>query len=301
VREVRDVSANPDISVEDLVEQYRRGGSFGARRVSDAADLFADMLRDEDCTLFMGLAGAMVPAGYRGVVVDLIRDGHLDVLVSTGANLSHDLLEEFGGCHYCGDQEADDQELKERGISRIYDVYLPEDGFQVFEKGVREILDDVPEDLSIRELLREIGKRVSEDSILGAAARNDVDVYCPAIQDSILGLQVWGYAASNELRLDAIRDMDDIIETGFDSENTGALLVGGGVPKNYVLQTMMTAGEGFDYVVQLTTDTPDAGGLSGATLEEAVSWGKVRGEGVTVYGDATITLPLVVSAARSRL
>lgn len=298
MRKVGEIRAPSGISVEELVESYRRGGSFGAGRVAEAVDLVGDMFRDDDCTRFLGLAGAMVPAGMKAAVVELIEDGLVDVLVSTGANLSHDLLEEFGGHHYCGRHDSDDHELKERGISRIYDIYLPEECFEQFEDGVRNVLQDVPKDLSIKELLHEIGTRVSGDSVLGAAARNDVDVYCPAIQDSILGIQVWSNADTLGLTVDAFRDMEDIMDTGFGAENTGAILIGGGVPKNYILQTMMTVGEGFDYVTQLTTDTPANGGLSGATLEEAVSWGKIRGRGVTVYGDATITFPLIVSAAR---
>lgn len=299
MREVEEFPVDGETTVGDLVEGYSSAGSFGAGRLAEGVDVLAGMLGDGDCTVFMGLAGAMVPAGMRRIVVDLIRDDLIEVLVSTGANLSHDVLEGLGGTHLRGRRGADDEELRGEGVSRILDVYLGEEDFRVFEEGVGEILDEIEGEIGISRLLREIGKRLPEETFLGSASWRGVDVYCPGIQDSILGLQIWSHGG--DLTVDAFSDMDDIMETGFESDRTGALLVGGGLPKNYVLQTMMTAGDGFDYAVQLTTDSPEAGGLSGATLEEAVSWGKVRGDAVTVYGDATITLPLMVSAARYRL
>jgi deoxyhypusine synthase len=145
---------------------------------------------------------------------------------------------------------------------------------------------------------------IDEDpGIAAAASEADVPVYCPAVQDSVLGLQAWMYNQTSDFSLDALSDMDTLTDQAFDADRTGALVVGGGVPKNYVLQTMLVAPGAYDLAVQLTMDPPQTGGLSGATLEEARSWGKLEtaARNVSVYADATITLPLLVAAARERI
>ncbi len=130
-----------------------------------------------------------------------------------------------------------------------------------------------------------------------------VPVYCPALQDSVIGLQAWLYKEGNPLNVDAFADMHEFMEICYEAESAGAFLIGGGVPKNYILQSMLVTPKSFDYAIQLTMDHPETGGLSGATLDEAQSWGKVgeNAKSVTVYADATITLPLMVAAVRTRL
>jgi len=167
--------------------------------------------------------------------------------------------------------------------------------------------------VSIQRLTEELGKAnrrvneaegVDEDAGVAAAAyENDVPIYCPAIQDSVLGLQAWMYSQTKEFTLDALDDMSDLTDQAFDAEHAGALVVGGGVPKNFTLQTMLVAPKAYEYAVQLTMDPEATGGLSGCTLDEARSWGKIEkaGRNATVYGDATITLPLLVAAAREKV
>jgi deoxyhypusine synthase len=167
--------------------------------------------------------------------------------------------------------------------------------------------------VSIRRFTEELGRAnaavndregVDEGPGIAAAAyEHDVPVYCPAVQDSVLGLQAWMYGQTSAFTLDALADMDDITDQAFEADEAGALLVGGGVPKNYTLQTMLVAPDAYDYAVQLTMDPPQTGGLSGATLDEARSWGKLEkaARNASVYADATITFPLLVAAARERL
>ncbi|MEM4780901.1 MAG: deoxyhypusine synthase family protein, partial [Halalkalicoccus sp.] len=145
---------------------------------------------------------------------------------------------------------------------------------------------------------------IEEDAGIAAAAfEEEVPIYCPAIQDSVLGLQAWIYSQTSDFSLDALSDMTHLNDLAYHAERTGAFVVGGGVPKNYVLQTMLVTPTAYDYAVQLTMDPPQTGGLSGATLDEARSWGKIEkaGENASVYADATITLPLVIAAARERI
>ena len=320
--------ATADMTVGQLVEGYGDAG-IGAASVNEAGDVLAEMFANEDCTVFLSLAGAMVPAGMRRIVSDLIRDGYVDALVTTGANLPHDAIEAIGGKHHHGrthDPEKSlrehDEGLRDEGVDRIYNVYLPQEHFAAFEGHLREevfpALEADPDAegadaVSIADLTRELGRAnaavnerddVTEDAGVAAAAYDcDVPVYCPAVQDSVLGLQAWMYAQTADFTLDALDDMTELTDLAFEADDAGCLLVGGGVPKNFTLQTMLVTPRAYDYAVQITMDPEATGGLSGATLEEARSWGKLEKDArnASVYGDATVMLPMLIAAARERV
>lgn len=298
---IRHAAIGRDMTVRQLVDSLS-GCAFGAGRVAEAVDIYRDMVNDTECMKFFGLAGAMVPAGMRQIVSDLVKNGDIDILVTTGANLVHDIIESIGLHHYKGVDAADDIELKHCAINRIYDVFLPEGHFSKFEEKLQSIFGELPEHLSITELLSHIGSKTDDDnSILKSAYYAGVPVYCPAIQDSIIGLQAWLYRQAKPLNVDVFADMRGLIDLCFEAKRSGVFIVGGGVPKNFILQSMLVTPKSFDYAIQLTMDRPETGGLSGATLDEARSWGKVgeNARSVTVYSDATITLPLIVAAAKS--
>ncbi len=319
---VAHVDVAPGMTVGELATEYGDAG-FGAGDLSAAVDIYAEMLDRDDVTNFLGLAGAMVPAGMRTLVTDLIRDGHVDALVTTGAILTHDTIEAVGGHHHHGrasapdtSAQAHDETLRAEGVDRIYDVYLPQEHFVEFETHLRERVFPALADegtVSIRELTAALGRAneaynatetVDADAGIAAAAHEaDVPIYAPAVQDSVLGIQTWVYGQTSDLSLDALADMDDIADQAHGADRAGALVVGGGVPKNYVLQTMLTVPRAYNYAVQLTMDPPRTGGLSGATLDEARSWGKLEphAENVSVYADATVTFPFLVAAARERI
>ena len=328
--------ATADMTVGELVDGYGDAG-IGAAAVNEAGDVLAEMFANDDCTVFLSLAGAMVPAGMRRIVADLIRDGYVDVVVTTGANLTHDTIEAIGGKHHHGrthDPEASardhDERLRDEGVDRIYNVYLPQEHFAEFEGHLREEVfpaltadPDAETDtesgtdgdgaVSIADLTRELGRAnaavnerdaVAEGPGIAAAAYEcGVPIYCPAVQDSVLGLQAWMYAQTADLRLDALADMTGLTDRAFDADDAGCLLVGGGVPKNFTLQTMLVTPRAYDYAVQVTMDPKATGGLSGATLDEARSWGKLEKDArnASVYGDATVMLPMLVAAARERV
>lgn len=298
---VEQLEIEPGMSVNALVQRMGRCG-FGARRLAEAAAIYEKMLCG-DFTKFLTVSGAMVPAGMRAVVSDLIRRRHVDVLVITGANLVHDIIESFGG-HCLGSQQADDAALRAEGKSRIYDVFLRDEDFAAFEELMQSILPENDRPISGRELFAILGSRIDDkDSILRSAYDMGVPVFCPALPDSMIGLQAWLFSQTKRLTVDAFADIKEIVDICYESRSAGIVIVGGGTPKNFALQSMLVTPKSFDLAIQLSTDTPENGGLSGATLSEAVSWGKVseNAEAVTVYGDATITLPLLAAAALERL
>ncbi len=292
------------MTVNELVEAMGKAGAYNGGSLARAAEIWEQMLRDEEAAKFFGLAGAMVPAGMGGIVTDLIAAGHIDVLVSTGANLTHDIIEAIGCRHFHGTAFCDDIELRHDEINRIYDVYLPNEAFGRFEEFMQEVFGGLApgSTVSISGLLRHIGEHTTS-GILHTAAEKGVPVYNPAVQDSMIGLQYWLFSQTNRVTVDAFADMPALMDRCFTAKRAGAVLVGGGVPKNFILQSMLMTPNGFTWAIQLTGDRPDLGGLSGATLDEARSWGKITedAQAVTVYGDATITLPVLAAAVTERL
>jgi len=301
---VPQVHIRPGMTVTELVSAMGKAGAYNGGSLHRAVEIYERMLRDTETTKFFGLAGAMVPAGMGGIVSDLIRDRHIDILVSTGANLTHDIIEAIGCRHFHGTAFCNDIELRHDEINRIYDVYLPNEAFEHFEEFMQDVYGKLEpkSTISISGLLKHIGSNL-KSGILHTAAQKEIPVYCPAVQDSMIGLQYWLFSQTNKVTVDAFADMPALMDRCFTAKKAGALLIGGGVPKNFILQSMLMTPNGFSYAVQLTGDRPDLGGLSGATLDEARSWGKITEEAqaVTVYGDATITLPVLGAAVMERL
>ncbi|BDC36431.1 MAG: deoxyhypusine synthase [Candidatus Methanoliparum thermophilum] len=310
MKEIDQIRLKKNMNLGEFLS-YFKNTAFNSRRLASAVDIYAEMI-EKDAKKFFGLAGAMVPAGMRQIIVDMMDRGWIDVLVTTGANLTHDLIEAFGYHHYMNNsnnkeyKHLSDSDLLEEGISRIYDVFITNDAFINFEEDLWKILDDIgeKENISISNLIKEIGARLKDkNSIIGKAYEKDVPIFCPALADSIFGLQVWMYGQTHKFKVGAFDDLNDLTNICFESDKNGVLIVGGGVPKNFILQMMLLKPDsGFDYAIQITMDRPETGGLSGATLEEAVSWGKIKysGKSAVVYSDATIALPLIYGALIDR-
>lgn len=307
---IRPVEIGGNTSISELLDKMG-GASFQGRSLSHAYDVWKHMLSDRT-TIFLGLAGALVPAGMRKLLVHIIENRWIDCLVSTGANLFHDIHETLGRYHWQGDPHVDDCELLEAGIDRIYDTFASEKEFRQTDEYITQFAAglDQTRPYSTREFLSLLGKNLSVDGsqkgIVSAAFESGVPIYCPAIGDSSIGIAVaYGrYKGENSLNFDIV---DDVLETAkivIQSESTGVIYLGGGTPKNFIQQTEVTAsimGEdvpGHKYAVQVITDPPHWGGLSGCTFAEAQSWGKVATDAMsaTVYCDATIALPIIVAA-----
>ena len=301
-------------TVAELVEKLGHT-SFQARNLARAADIWSRMLRSR-VTIFFGLAGAMVPAGMRKLMVHLIERRMIDCLVSTGANLFHDLHETLGRPHFQGTPYANDRELARANVDRIYDVFVSEGEISrsdEFITAFTNTLDD-SRPMTTREYFHRLGLYLQdhavEEGILTSAARAGVPVYCPAFGDSVYGMAVAAgrVKGENNLQFDIIRDVIEMVRITIDSPATGVIYIGGGTPKNYIQQSevasyiFQTKLEGHSYAIQITTDAPYWGGLSGCTFEEAQSWKKIapRAKSVTVYADATIALPVIVAAVTEK-
>jgi deoxyhypusine synthase len=316
-----------------IVEGYRRT-AFQARNLAEAADIYSEMLADRDCAVILTLAGSLVSAGLKDALVTLIENDMVDLVVSTGANVvDQDFFEALGFRHYVapGTPEApvvSDEELQRLGIDRIYDTFIDESDLRICDDTVRRVFDDLaPGSYSSRELVREMGRYLAHEhpdarSIVLSAFRKDVPVFVPAFSDCSAGFGIVVHQAAAQSRgepyvaFDSGKDFYELTRIKLSVPETGLLMVGGGVPKNFAQDAVVAAEilleEGLaeapadgvpmhKYAVQLTVADSRDGGLSGSTLREACSWGKVSTTRERmVFGEATVTLPLLLSDAYHR-
>ena len=302
-------------SAAELI-QGMAGTSFQARNLASATQIWRRMLEDE-VTIFLGLAGAMVPAGMRNILRYVIENRLVDVVVTTGANMFHDVYETLGKPHWQTTPDADDVELGRRRINRFYDVLAPETDFADAEEFVVAFAQTLEQDrpYSTREYFERIGRALipmaREEGLLTAAAKAGVPIYSPAIGDSVHGLAIATSRVRGGHRLvfDVIGDVLETSHIALTSKGTGVIYVGGGTPKNFIQQAEIAAYiynrelPGHKYGVQITMDQPQWGGLSGCTFEEAQSWRKIAPDAdfVTANVEATVALPLIVSALAEEL
>ncbi|MEM4267813.1 MAG: deoxyhypusine synthase [Candidatus Woesearchaeota archaeon] len=293
------------MKVSELIDRFLSSGVMGAGRVAKAASIMKKMFSDKNCTVFLGVAGAMVPGGLKNVIIDLLETGKVDVFVTTGANLTHDLVEALGYSHYQGSAQCDDIELNKKSIDRIYESYMPNEVYEGLEDFFKQHFSDIGEPRDITEFLWRIGSFVkAKDSILRVCYDKKIPVFCPAISDSGIGLMVWGrIAEGKKLTVDAFQDLRRIMSIAMDAKTAGVIYIGGGVPKNYIQQAMQLSPNAAKYGIQVTMDRPEPGGSSGAELREGISWGKMSADGeyVDVICDATIALPLIYAAVKDSL
>lgn len=288
--------------------------AFQSRNLARACEIYDSMLHDKDCTVILCLAGSLVSAGLKKVVVDMIRYNMVDVIVSTGAIVvDQDFFEGLGFNHYRGEIRVDDSQLQKLHIDRIYDTYIDEGDLRICDMTVKKIADKLPaRPYSSREFIYEMGKYLDKqgknfDSFVFEAYKHDLPIFVPAFSDSSAGFGLVFHQTEkkkNYLTIDSVKDFKELTELKIKSKETGLVMIGGGVPKNFVQDTVVAADIlGVDtpmhkYAVQLTVADERDGALSGSTLREANSWGKVeQGSEQMVFGEATITFPLLASYA----
>ncbi len=298
---VKHLKIKPNMQVKEIVENMQNMG-FGAGKIFQASEIMKKMFDDKDCKVFLGVAGAMVPAGMKNIILDLLDDS--DVFVTTGANLTHDLIESLGNQHYLADssvENIDDSKLNKQGFDRIYNVFMKNEVYEKLEDFFEKNFDKLKDCKNIKELLWKIGELVQEkNSILKKCYEKKIPIFCPALADSGIGLMIWGRkVAGKEITIDAFDDMKEIIDIAWTCKKSGVIYIGGGTPKNFIQQSLQFS-KGASYGIQITTDRPESGGSSGAPLKEGISWGKMKSnaEFVDVFCDATIVLPLIYASVK---
>jgi deoxyhypusine synthase len=289
-----------------------RDMSFTSRDTAVATDILNRMIKDKNCTIFLTLAGSTSAGGCMQVYVDMVKNKMVDAIIATGASIvDMDFFEALGFKHYKGSPTANDKELRDHYIDRIYDTYIDEDELQVCDNTIKKIADGLkPGAYSSREFIKEMGRYLTKkskkkDSLVQVCFENNVPIFCPAFTDSSAGFGLVKHQWDNpdkHITIDSVKDFLELTKIKMKAKTSGLFMIGGGVPKNFVQDTVICAEMlGVDvpmhqYAVQITVADPRDGACSSSTLKEAASWGKV--ETVyeqMVYAEATSVLPLITS------
>ena len=291
--------------------------SFTSRDTANAAGIYNDMIKDKSCSIFLTIAGSTSAAGCMKLYSDLVKYNMVDAIVATGASIiDMDFFEALGFKHYQGSQFQDDKVLRENYIDRIYDTYIDEEQLQACDKTICEIANKLtPKTYTSREFIKEIGKYLKKNSkkkgsLIEVAYDHNVPIFCPAFTDSSAGFGLVMHQEQNpnkHITIDSIREFRELTEIKLKSKASGLLMVGGGVPKNFVQDTVVCAellGKKVDmhkYAIQVTVADTRDGACSSSTLKEASSWGKVdTSKEQMVFAEATSVLPLIASDAYHR-
>ena len=304
---MEDYDFSEAMTVDELVVQMEKAWGFTAGKLAVGLRILERMVEDKKCVKFISFTGNLVATGTRGVLKELVRKKLVDVIVTTCGTVDHDLARSWKD-YYKGSFLMSDTKLRGQDINRLGNVLVPNDSYGVIiERKIQSLLQDLwkegVREISPSKLCREIGKRLcNETSILYWAARNDIPVYVPGMTDGAVGYQIWLFSQDHDFRLNMLKDSGELSEIVFNAKKTGALLVGGGISKHHTLWWNQFK-DGLDYAIYISTADEWDGSLSGARPREAVSWGKIneRAKKVMIEGDASIILPIMVSALLARL
>jgi deoxyhypusine synthase len=300
----------------DLLVKLQDCG-FQGRNLGRALEILYKMVSDDGILTVLTLSGAMVPAGMGEIICTLMEYQLIDVIVSTGANLIHDLVDTFSNVgHYVGSSEVDDGDLFENRINRIYDVFLPEENYKRAEDGIFELIQSTfPQKviaITPSELFYELGKKMNKRSIISVATKNQIPIFVPAFTDSEFALNLIKYSVREgyQFQFDILKDVLKFADIIRNSEEYGTIIIGGGVPRNWAQQVFPLLDQldkietmGYNYSVRIHTAAEFDGGLSGCTISESKSWGKYSLDSryVSVWCDATIALPILISGLLQKL
>lgn len=312
-------------TVQDAFEALSKL-SFQGRNLGNALDVLIQMVEEESCLKVLTLSGAMIPAGMEEIVCQLIEHHIIDVIVTTGANIIHSIVNSFDPSpehqgHYIGSEGVDDTELYKHRINRIYDTFLPEEGYGYAEDGLLKIISEnfspsTKHVLTPSEFFEFLGEKLPGRGLLQVAYQNKTPIFCGATSDSELGLNLMRYQKRNDIFiiLDELSDIEIFANLIRQHKRYGTIIIGGGVPRNWAQQVFPYLDQmdqnkdqnqynGYHYSVRIHTATQYDGGLSGCTISESISWGKYAKNAThqSVWVDATIGFPLLVTALFQKL
>jgi deoxyhypusine synthase len=304
---VKDIKVEKGMTVDSLLKSMSASGGFTSQKLADATDLAERMIKQKGCVKFLSFPACIMATGTRGVIVEMVKRGMVDLIITTCGTLDHDLSRTWKA-YYHGDFMMDDANLRHEGVSRLGNVLVPDECYgEVLEERLAPMFEEILKEtgsLSTHEIIDAVGSRLeNEDSLLYQCHKNKIPIFVPGITDGSFGCQLWMYYQNHrDLRIDLFKDEQTLSEITNRAEYTGAMIIGGGISKHHVIWWNQFRG-GLDHAIYLTTAQEFDGSLSGAQVREAVSWGKVKetADNVTVEGDATISLPMIVAGLVERL
>ena len=304
---VKDFEFPNQQTVNELVAQMENAWGFTAGKLAVGTNILETMTKTPDCIKFLSFTGNLVATGTRGIFKELAKRKLVDVIITSGGTIDHDLARCWRN-YYKGSFVMNDTKLHQQGINRLGNVLVPNNSYgTIIEQKMQTLLQNLwgegVKELSASELCREIGKRCCNDtSILYWAAKNNIPIYVPGITDSAVGYQTWMFSQDHKLHLNLLKDSGELNDIVFTAKKTGALIIGGGISKHHTIWWNQFK-DGLDYVVYISTADEWDGSLSGARPREAVSWGKIseKAKRIMIEGDASVILPVMTSALLTRL
>jgi deoxyhypusine synthase len=304
---VKDIKVEKGMTVDALLKSMSDSGGFTAQKLADATDLAERMIKQKGCVKFLSFPACIMATGTRGVIVEMVKRGMIDLIITTCGTLDHDLSRTWKA-YYHGDFMMDDAKLRHEGVSRLGNVLVPDECYgEVLEERLAPIFEEIFADtksLATHEIIDAVGSRLDdENSLLHWCHKKGVPIFVPGPTDGSFGCQLWMYYQTHrDLRIDLFKDEQTLSEITNNAKYTGAIIIGGGISKHHVIWWNQFRG-GLDHAIYLTTAQEFDGSLSGAQVREAVSWGKVKetADNVTVEGDATISLPIIIAGLVNRL
>ena len=306
-RDVKDISIKKESNIEEIFEQMSKSGGFEARNLAEGLDILTTMIPDKKCLKFLSFIAAIISTGLRGVIKDMIKNKWFDVVITTCGSLDHDIARHFSN-YKEGDFALDDKQLADQHIHRLGNVLVPMQSYgPIIEEKMQAFLEEEykagNKEMSTADITKMIGRHMGENSLLYWAYKNEIPVIVPGIMDGAVGSQIWLFTQKHhDFKLNLITDADLLSGLIFKAKKSGALMIGGGVPKHHTLWWNQYR-DGLDYAVYITTAQEFDGSSSGALVDEAISWGKVtqNAKQTTVHAEATTILPFLYSALLSRL
>jgi len=308
---VKDIQLKKGISSNELIKELYDSGGFTAKKAAMGVDILENMIKEKNCVRFLSFPACIISTGTRGVIKELVKRKLFDIIITTAGTLDHDLARIWEN-YYHGSFVVDDKELHKQGINRLGNIFIPNECYgKILEEKMQPILAEIykiKKKWSTKELVWEFGKQIGkekncEDSITYWAWKNKIPMYIPGITDGAFGSQIWMYYQEHrDFTIDLLKDEQDLSDTIFGAKKSGALIIGGGISKHHTIWWNQFKG-GLEHAVYITTAVEYDGSLSGAQTREAISWGKIKekADNVSIDGDATVILPLMISALNERL